>query len=79
MKIIVHSWENRDYMIREQLTINGKVRQYVGTGEPEDAIIGRDLVSCQDIVSFMQESYNAALKGEPFDVEVINQDPDSNN
>ena len=77
MKIIVHSWENRDYMIREQLTINGKVRQYVGTGEPEDAIIGRDLVSCQDIVDFMKESYAAGLKREELEIQVIHQDPDS--
>jgi hypothetical protein len=75
MKIKLHHWQNRDYEIREEMFINGKSRQYVGPCEPEDAIIGRDLVSCGDIVEFMREAHKAGAAGEPFEVEEADTDP----
>jgi|WetSurMetagenome_2_1015567.scaffolds.fasta_scaffold618271_3 hypothetical protein len=34
----------------------------------EDAIIERDLVSCEQVADFMKEAYDAALRGEEFNV-----------
>lgn len=75
MKIVVNSWEDGDRNIREELTINGKKRQYVGPCEPEDAIIGRDLVSCSEIASFMWEAHKAGAAGEPWEFELIEKEP----
>lgn len=36
---------------------------------PEDAIIGRSLISCDDIVSYMRKAYEAGRNGEEFVVE----------
>lgn len=68
MKIVVDSEEDRDGLLRENLIIDGKVRQYVGSLSecPEDAIIGRALVSCSDIAAFMREAYEAGKRGEAF-------------
>lgn len=35
---------------------------------PEDAMIERDLVSCQQVATFMREAYEAGKRGEEFNV-----------
>jgi hypothetical protein len=76
MNIVVQTQNDNDYGCRQQLIINGKKRQYVGSlcECPEDAIIGRDLVSCSEIVSFMKEAYEAGKNGESFDYSEIKVD-----
>jgi hypothetical protein len=58
-------YENRDYDTYESLKINGKVS--VGVSPlyecPEDAIIGRDLVSCSDIQRYMEMAYKWGKDG----------------
>ncbi len=68
MEIKVFSREDRDGCMCQRLVIDDKERQYVGHPEAEDAIIGRDLVSCSDIVEFMKEAYEAGKRGEVFTV-----------
>ena len=38
---------------------------------PEDAIIGRDLISCSTIIDYMKQAYEAGVDGEPFIVEEV--------
>ena len=35
---------------------------------PEDAVIGRDLVDCHEILDLMKYAYEAGKSGEPFEV-----------
>lgn len=76
MDIIIHSWDSKWRGPCQQLTINGKVRAYVGTGEPEDMRIGRDLVPVTTMVKFMHEAYLAGKHGELFTELTLNKDPD---
>jgi len=57
---------------RQALYIDDKWVESVGPlcENPEDAIIGRSLVACTDIVSYMVKAYEAGKKGEPFEVEI---------
>lgn len=40
---------------------------------PEDAIIGRGLLDCEDIVIWMERAYNAGLAGLDFNVRYIEE------
>jgi hypothetical protein len=53
--------ENSDGAIMDKLLINGKekLRVYPLYECPEDAIIGRDLISCGDIASFLEDFLKA--------------------
>lgn len=52
----VRSWQDRDYATHDTLSVNGK--EVFGVHPlwecPEDAIIGRDLISSNDIASFLK-------------------------
>ncbi|MFD0825818.1 hypothetical protein ACT8ZR_09080 [Neobacillus sp. M.A.Huq-85] len=52
----VRSWEDRDFATHDTLEVNGK--KIFGVHPlwecPEDAIIGRDLISSGDIASFLE-------------------------
>ena len=70
MTIEIFIKENKDdFTTSEQLFINGQIRETVCPlfECPEDAIIGRGLISCQDIVRYMKLAYEAGLKKENFD------------
>lgn len=69
MKIVITK-SQESWVDIEHMEIDGKERLSVGGGEPEDAIIGRDLVSCQEIAGLMKEAYNAGINGAPFDIEI---------
>jgi hypothetical protein len=71
MKIVI-SVSDSDYGTREEMDVNGKDRLYVNPlcECPEDAIIGRSLVSCQKVASFMKEAYEAGKRGEEFSITV---------
>jgi hypothetical protein len=74
----VNCSSNYDGEAHERLYINGRQRQSVGSlcECPEDAIIGRDLVSCCDIADFMEEAWKAGLAGEPFEYTVTEEKED---
>lgn len=55
--VLVESYEDSDYCTHDKLTINGKsvFRVHPLSECPEDAIIGRDLISCAEIASFLEK------------------------
>ena len=71
MKIRINSYKDCDYFRRECLFIDGK--QVVSVGPlcecPEDAIIGRDLVSCYDILHYMKLAHQAGTNNQPLEIE----------
>ena len=69
MKIVITSSTDSDYNGRQVMEIDGKERLFVGPCEPEDAIIGRDLVSCKAVAGYMEEAYKAGRAGETFVIE----------
>jgi hypothetical protein len=81
MKIVINSWQNGDGLTCEEVTIWDKEGNDTGFAVhplcecPEDAIIERDLVSCSDVVKFMEMAYNAGIKGEGFEVERKEMNP----
>ena len=76
MKIKIAQYEDSDFCLIEDLEIDEKHRLCVHPLYecPEDAIIGRDLVSCSDVVDYMKEAYEAGKRGEDFIVEVVKED-----
>ena len=74
MKIEITCGNNYDGNDWEEMTINGKDACSVYPCEPEDAIIGRDLISCQDIVEYMKRAYEAGKNGEKFEVNIIGEE-----
>jgi len=70
MNVIIYSYTDDDWEERQQMHIDGKFVMSVGGGEPEDMRIGRDLVPCQEIASFMKKAFDAAKNGEEFTLEV---------
>ena len=68
MKIKITVSENLDGAEIQEMTIDGEDRMsvYPLYECPEDAIIGRDLVSCEDVAKLMEEAYEAGENGEEF-------------
>lgn len=81
MKIVITVSTDSDYYESEAMTIDGKdsVSVHPLCECPEDAIIGRDLISCQEIAELMKKAYTAGKNGEKFEVEVIESNPDEEN
>lgn len=77
MKIDIYIDEDYDHAQTEKMVIDDKERLnvYPLTDCPEDAIVERDLVSCQDVAKFMKEAYEAGLRGEDFLVRKITNSP----
>ena len=71
MKILIKTYED-DYDCKtfHNLVIDGKSCAYIGSCEPEDAIIGRDLIDAHDIVGFMEKAHAAAKNGEDLEIEI---------
>lgn len=71
IKCVTHT-NNDDYS--EKMIVDGKeILSIHSLSEcPEDAIIGRDLISCYEIKEYMKLAYEAGKNGEDFNVEVIN-------
>tara|TARA_Y100000310_G_C20694461_1_gene824528 strand:- start:4453 stop:4671 length:219 start_codon:yes stop_codon:yes gene_type:complete len=55
-----------DYRESCRIEVNGKNRITVGTPEPEDATLSRDLNFVYDIVPLMKEAWDAGKRGEEF-------------
>lgn len=54
MKIDIYTWEDDEGYKRQALYIDEVDRKYVGPlcECPEDAIIGRDLIDCEDLLIY---------------------------
>lgn len=76
MNIEITTGMDADNLEHQAMKIDGKERLFVGPlcECPEDAIIGRDLVSCKAVSSFMREAYEAGKRGEEFNVIVAAED-----
>jgi len=72
MDIIITQGENSELHAWEEMSINGKrcLSVYPLCECPEDAIIGRDLISCSEIMEYMREAYEAGRRGEEFNVHI---------
>jgi hypothetical protein len=75
MKVVIYSSLDEDSIEHQRMEIDGKVRMHVGRPEPEDAIIGRDLVPCTEIAALMREAHAAANRGEAFEIETKEEVP----
>ena len=78
MKITYSITENlwdEDY-IADEMSVEDKDGNNIGNEYvgplcecPEDAIIGRDLISCGDIIKYMKKAYEAGVNGEELIIE----------
>lgn len=71
MKITIITGQNSDYCEWQKMKIDGKsaCSVYPLYDCPEDAIIGRDLISCTQIAEYMRMAYEAGKNGEVFEIE----------
>ena len=78
MKIRLEIGETREGYETNDLYIDDKPVIYIYPlcECPEDAIIGRGLVSGPDIINRMRGAYEAGKKGEEFEVETIKLEQD---
>lgn len=70
MKIVINNLNSSYGELSQQLVIDGLVKETVTPLHecPEDACIGRSLISCSTIADYMKQSYEAGKNGEPFDL-----------
>lgn len=71
MKIQFAEKTNRDDLTCHQVTIDGKILAEIHPLEPEDAIIGRDLVDGNDIIRFIKLGYEAGKNGQVLEEENV--------
>lgn len=72
MKVIeIHRSDGDTYEERKwlEILINDKKVFSIGSGEPEDMSLDRDLNDAHKITSMMKEAYEAGKNGEPFELE----------
>jgi len=76
MKIILKCTTDSNEDIREEMEVDGERSLYAGPlwECPEDAIIGRALISCSDVINYMKMAHAAGLQGEEFVVEEVKED-----
>lgn len=77
MNVKIKKSENYDGNTCEEMFINGKSVCYVSPlcECPEDAIIGRSLISCCEIFKYMKLAYEAGKNGEELELlEIIDTD-----
>jgi len=70
MNIKIKTGADSEGLKRETMFIDGKERLHVQAlcDCPEDAIIGRNLVSCSQVSRYMREAYEAGKAGQEFNV-----------
>ena len=68
MKVEIQERRNSDGLTMQRMFIDEKevLSIYPLYDCPEDAIIGRGLISCNQIAALMERAYKAGLSGEPF-------------
>lgn len=75
MQIKIICTTDREDLESQEMFINDKRAMEVRPlcFNPEDAIIGRDLVSCDDVAFWMKKAYEAGKSGETFAVEIVEE------
>lgn len=73
MKIVLHQWEDGDGYARESMRVDGQNQLYVGPlcECPEDAIVGRDLIDCSTVLSYMRMAHRAGREQQPLEVVLV--------
>jgi len=69
MKVTLIVGQNCDSLITHDLKIDGQDKWNIYPLEPEDAIIGRDLIDGTDLIKAIKLGYDAALRGEKLEIE----------
>ena len=79
MKITIYVGESSEGARTERMVIDGEeqLSVYPLCECPEDALIERSLVSCSDVVKYMQMAYEVAKRGEEFTVEEEEEEDDA--
>lgn len=75
MHIRIISGQRNDATSYQKMLINGEDALHIQDlwECPEDAIIGRDLTTCFDILELMEKAYEAGKNGEEFIVKTIDK------
>ncbi len=75
MNIVINRRDCDGYEESQEMIIDGKSTLSVGPlcECPEDAIIGRDLVSCCRVADLMKRAFDAGVAGETFDVGIVKE------
>lgn len=72
MKVVLkESEDSYDFRITHDISVfsgEEKFGHYIGNSEPEDCIIGRDLVDGHDIIKYMEIAYEAGKNGEELEI-----------
>ena len=71
MKIKITWAETYDHGERQEMYVDGKYAARAGGGEPEDMIIGRDIMSMDEVAGLMKEAFNAGMRGENWELERV--------
>ncbi len=75
MKVLIKKHQDRyDDLMYHKMFINDKEVLHIGRCEPEDAIIGRDLVDADEVLKLMKIAFSAGVNTENFDVEIKDVD-----
>ncbi|MEK6884674.1 MAG: hypothetical protein AABY22_33885 [Nanoarchaeota archaeon] len=71
IKIIVS--KNNNYEVRHEMEIDGKIKYSVGSLSecPEDAIIGRSLIDCYDLLEAIKLGYKIGKDNGTIEIEEI--------
>lgn len=67
----VYDLDKDDWSESYSIEVDGIIVVDVGTPEPEDATLSRDMNFAYSIVPLMKQAYEAGLSGETFEVEKI--------
>lgn len=62
-----------DFASYLQIEVDGKVSFAVYDGEPEDNNLSRNFNDCYNIKDLMQAAYEAGTRGEPFNIEFVDE------
>lgn len=71
MKIKITWFESYEHGEIQEMFIDGKYVARAGGGEPEDMIIGRDIMSLDEVAGLMREAYNAGKNGDVLEFERV--------
>ncbi len=64
-RVLEDGYEDRAWL---EISIDGEEIFSIGSGEPEDMSLGRDLKSAWNVLPMMRLAYQAGKNGEPFTV-----------
>lgn len=67
-KLIIDEYGSPD---RLKILVDGTEKFSIGSGEPEDMSLSRDLNDCLRIPNLMQLAYEAGKNGESFEIETL--------